>query len=81
MAAFEASRSSSHIIVRDRRGLRPSATDRPDRTRAIEAIAISPIVANVFVMFSYDRPDRKQTFWSDRGERDDRGDHMRTSLK
>ena len=32
-------------------------------------------------MFSYNRPNRKTTFWIDSGDRNDSGDYMRTSLK
>ena len=32
-------------------------------------------------MFSYNRPNRKTTFWIDSGDRNDSADYMRTSLK
>ncbi len=38
-------------------------------------------LAIVCVMFSYNRSDRKKTFCSDRGDRNDRGGYMRTNLK
>ncbi len=73
--------SSSHIIVRDRRGLRPIARIEQGQSKRSRSPRSSQTLVIVSVMFSYDRPDRKQTFWSDRGDRDARGDHMRTSLK
>ena len=72
--------SSSHKIVPDRRGLRPIARIEHGRSKRSRSPQSPQALTIVCVMFSYNRPNRKTTFLSDSGDRNDGDDYMRTNL-
>ena len=64
----------------DRPGLRPIARIEHARSKRSRSPQSRQALTIVYVMFTYDRPNRKTTFWIDSGDRNDSGDYMRTSL-
>ena len=64
----------------DRPGLRPIARIEHGRSKRSRSPQSPQALTIVYVMFSYNRPNRKTTFWIDSGDRNDSGDYMRTSL-
>ena len=65
----------------DRPGLQPIARIEHGRSKRSRSPQSPQAWTIVYVMFSYNRPNRKTTFWTDSGDRNDSGDYMRTSLK